>query len=94
MGESCSSKGMIAEPEAFDDAEGHVRRSDWNIGLCEARISVVKEKQIDEEKKANLLKGYYEALEEMQIGKEKWINHISQKRNNYGLASREIHIQL
>lgn len=70
----------ITRIEAFlNDAEGHLRRSDWNIGLCEARISVVKEKQIDEEKKANLLEGYYEALEEMQIEKEKWINHISQK---------------
>lgn len=80
MGEPYLSKGMIAEPEAFDDVQGHVRRSEWNIGLCEARISVVKENQIDEEKKANLLKGYHEALEEMQIGKEKWINHISQKK--------------
>ena len=70
---------MIAEPEAFDDVQGHVRRSDWNIGLCEARISVVKEKKISEESKTNLLRGYYDALEEMKIGKEKWINHISQK---------------
>jgi hypothetical protein len=72
-------KGMIAEPGAFDDVQGHVRRSDWNIGLCEARISVVKEKKISEERKAFLLRGYYDALEEMKIEKEKWINHISQK---------------
>jgi hypothetical protein len=70
---------MIAEPEAFGDVQGHVKRSDWNIGLCEARISVVKEKQIDEEKKANLLKSYYDVLEEMKIDQEKWINHITQK---------------
>jgi hypothetical protein len=81
MGESYSSEVLgITRVEAFlNDVQGHIERSDWNIGLCEARISVVKEKQIDEEKKANLLKGYEDALEEMQIGKEKWINHISQK---------------
>jgi len=70
---------MIAEPEAFDDVEGHVRRSDWNIGLCEARISVVKEKIISEESKTNLLGGYYDALEDMKREQEKWINHITQK---------------
>ena len=81
MGESYSIEaiGSTASEAFINDVRGHIERSDWNIGLCEARISVVKEKQIAEEKKANLLKGYHEALEEMQIGKEKWINHISQK---------------
>jgi hypothetical protein len=81
MGKPYSSEDLgITRVEAFlNDVQGHIERSDWNIGLCEARISVVKEKIISEEKKANLLKSYYEALEEMQIGKEKWINHISQK---------------
>lgn len=79
MGESYLGKGMIAEPKAFDDVQGHVNRSEWNIGLCEARISVVKEKEISEESKTNLLRGYEDALEEMKRVQEKWINHISQK---------------
>jgi hypothetical protein len=79
MGESYISKGMIAEPEAFDDVQGHVNRSEWNIGLCEARISVVKEKIISEESKTNLLRGYEDALEEMKWEQEKWKNHITQK---------------
>jgi len=81
MGESYLTKtlGITRAEEFINDVEGHIQRSDWNIGLCEARISVVKEKKIDKEKKASLLQGYYDALEEMQIGKEKWINHISQK---------------
>ena len=81
MGKPYSSEDLgITRVEAFlNDVQGHIERSDWNIGLCEARISVVKEKQIDEEKKTSLLQGYYDAMEEMQKGKEKWINHISQK---------------
>ena len=70
----------MGEPRSNETlVQGHVERLDWNIGLCEARISVVKGKKISEEKKTKLLRGYYESLEGMKRKQEKWINHISQK---------------